>query len=331
MFSTVSSLTVETRGPGKVSKLQPNEGDKESDWEDDGNLLPSLGNSPVGPSGVGQKSHQGTASDMLQGPTPPVAAMTPREMYNIMYHIGSDDGVVLRHGERDSEVGGTLVDILEASFPSVPPGAHCATLVDTYQAAYRGRSYRRSPPGASLISDRQADPLPHGSQVLEVSGWDFPSDDEGRGTMKKSDHVESQLVDGKDIDYFQLKTRSKTRRKRGRGECWSLRNHVHGESSNVNPYKQIPTNSLVRDISYDARYLQYDESPYGYLDQLIPRPGKIALSDPIPEIDTTFLRSIPDPPRALARSSRVGPGYQARVPKRKDNYHDKRNAAYLPE
>ena len=328
--STPSSLCI---SPGQSSNLVTNESHKEAGCVDDGTSLPSLSSSAEEPNALAAATSKPySGSKLSKGGSHPISAITSQEMYHVMYHIGAEEVAALSDEEEGSGVvrGNTLKGPLEASFPCLPKTSCCARLEETYQAVYHDKAQQRRLPLPSQNSGRQSGTLCHGHFVTEVSCWDFPVDDQGHETMKKLDYVTSQVLNGMDVGYSGLKTPSSThRKKRGRIQRWSSRKGVHVGSSATDPFRQRHSSPLVRDVSYDTRYLQYDESPYGYLDQLVPLPGNNP-PNCIPRMDSTFLRSIPEPVANL-RGSRVGPGYQARVPRRKDNYHDKRNAAYLPK
>lgn len=97
------------------------------------------------------------------------------------------------------------------------------------------------------------------------------------------------------------------------------------------------SNSFVQDVMYDTRFWTYDDSPYGFLDQLVSRqqiyedcPSNQQQS--YAQSENKNLQQLPDPPITFHRKkSRIGPMYQARVCRHKDDYHDKRNGDYLPQ
>jgi hypothetical protein len=262
--------------------------------------------------------------------------MTPaEEVYKFIYHMeAANEGTSLYQGEKRSLVvnGSAVENHAESNFPIAPPqDANGRAASETSQGAVHV-----GPPDSSHLGNRMhtvqsVEPSRHGSQVLEIASWTFPADAQGRATTRISEYIHSQLVNDNDVSFLQIRARSKTRRRRRLAQPQAIRKNGRAGSSNDNPYNYIPRKCYVRDISFDARYLQYDESPYGYVDQLVQRPGNIPLPSPVPVSDETLLQSIPDPPAAPTRSSRVGPGYQARVPRRKEDYSDKRNAAYLPK
>jgi len=83
---------------------------------------------------------------------------------------------------------------------------------------------------------------------------------------------------------------------------------------------------------FDTRYLEFDNSPYGFLERLV-RPSLIRVdpsSSQSDAISERYLQSIPDPPINFIKTSRIGPSYQARVCRHKEDYRDKRNGNYLP-
>ena len=320
--------------PGHSSKLITNESHKEAGCVDDGTSLPSLGSSAEEPSAVPAATSKFCAeSRFSKRVSKSASTITSKEMYHIMYHAGAEEGVALYDKEVGSGVvgGSTLKGPLEATFPCLPNMTSChASLKEAYQAVYHDEAQQwLSPQLSSQNFGRQSEPLRHGNLVMEVSWWDFPVDDQGRETMKKLDYVKSQVLNGMDVCYSMLQAQPATHKKRRRIERWSSRKAVSVESSANDPSRQRLASPLVRDVSFDPRFLQYDESPYGYLDQLVRLPGNIPPNS-IPRIDSTLLRSVPEG-AANIRGSRVGPGYQARVPRRKDKYHDKRNAVYLPK
>jgi len=327
-----SSLCI---NPGHSSKLITDENHKDAGCVDDGTLLPSLGSSAEDPSAVpATTSMVCSVSTFSKGASQHASTTTSKEMYHIIYHAGSEEGVALYEEEVGSGVlgGSSLKGPMEATFPYLTDVSSCgASLKEAYQAVYHDEAQQwRGPQLSSQTSGRQSEPLRHGILVMEVSWWDFPVDDQGRETMKKLDYVKSQVLNGMDVSYSVLQAQPTSHRKRRRIERWPSRKAVHLESSAKDPRRQRLASPLVRDISFDTRFLQYDESPYGYLDQLVRLPGNNIPPTSIPRMDSTLLCSVPER-AANIRGSRVGPGYQARVPRRKDKYHDKRNAAYLPK
>lgn len=89
------------------------------------------------------------------------------------------------------------------------------------------------------------------------------------------------------------------------------------------------TYPIVSDVVFDKRYLDFSQSPQGYLDELV-RTSKSVL---IPKEDQSppILESIPIEPDLGDSASRIGHEYQARVPKSKKDFKDKFGDGYLPE
>ena len=163
------------------------------------------------------------------------------------------------------------------------------------------------------------------SKVLAVAQWKIPEE-----VLSKADFILSEVAKGRDIDFVSTAGATNTtarRERRGRKRKNPL--SVEDETAVWVP-KCI---SLVREVVFDARYVEYDNSPYGFLDQLVQRPKVFA--DPTYKYNDGFgeqyLQSIPDPPINSNKTSKVGVRFQARVCRHKEDYHDKRNGSYLPK
>ncbi len=164
-----------------------------------------------------------------------------------------------------------------------------------------------------------------GSKVLAVAEWYFPTDG-NREVMSKAAFVKSRVRKGLDVDFIPTKFNGSTTTRTSRKRKNNLATLVDEHGDRIK-------NSLVQDVLFDTRYLQYDNSPYGFLDQLV-RPSFVTIGNPSKRSDAwgePYLKMIPDPPICLTKTSRVGAAYQVRVCRHRDDYHDKRNASYMPE
>lgn len=235
----------------------------------------------------------------------------------------------------DGEMVASLKDLL----PYVPPHSDYAIVKDSYTTTFhKRRSERRKRRDMKRVNtkthvtvgrpkaSKKRTMLSPGSKVLAVAQWIFPTDEQGREKFSKAAFVQLRIRNGLDVDFIPTKNKRETwtRSKRKSQNNFATFVDEHGD-----PIK----NSLVQDVLFDARYFQYDNSPYGFLDQLI-RPSIVLVGDTFEPSDAfgeSYLQSIPDPPIFLTKTSRVGAAYQARVCRHLEDYHDKRNASYMPE
>lgn len=147
-------------------------------------------------------------------------------------------------------------------------------------------------------------------RVLAVAEWNFPS-----GVVDKAAYIQDEVKAGYDVDF--VKTVNGIRfDKRSSASRASQRNRKAKKKARPNSLKENPAwNSKVRDVEFDTRYLEYDNSADGYLDQWVRRVRSSPLSNDFLENRSgTFLKAIPDPPVSTSLRSRVGPIFQARVP-----------------
>jgi len=282
---------------------------------------------PLDPSSTpNHTSKQGSRPEMSTAVLSAVSTLDSRDLYNFMYHSRPEQDVATYNRSEGSGVtgNGTLKDTLEASLPSSPPGGEGSRLAQTYHQVYHSRTPQQRTPDPTSTRGRREESFPHGSSVLEIGSWDFPLDSSGREIYKKSDFITSRLLNGMDVDWSRLKNEPKPRRKRRRVETPPTKQD-DSDTSRTDIQK-----GYIRDVSFDERFLQYDESPYGCLDQLVPRAGNVPVPNSITTIEETCLRSIPVAPLPNPEYSRVGARFQARVARRMDDYSDKRNATYLP-
>jgi hypothetical protein len=233
-----------------------------------------------------------------------------------------------------------LDSTLKSALPCIPPHADYTIIKGTYEAAYHVALPENQSPRYGnkkkaldttvehLNNTSKPSPLLPGSKVLAVAEWTFPKDDKGREVMNKWDFINSEIAKGHDVDFVPTKigTLYKNPRPQRRGR--KRKNRV-----SIVDGRGVPIlNSLVRDVVFDTRYLKYDDSPYGFLDQLVQPP--VVIADPSCEnsdaLAEKYLQSIADPPINLTKTSRVGAYFQARVCRHKDDYHDKRDGSYLP-
>lgn len=222
------------------------------------------------------------------------------------------------HGSQVVEVSGGDKAILEGMHAPVD---HSLSLVDERQ----GTTVNQAPTGPLVSTIRRQRRGPCcGANVFEVEWWDIPPDHRGQGTTNKEyDYIHSQIRNGTNVGYV---------RKRRRVDD-PPREDV--ESVVEATFSSDVDEPKVFDAYFDTRFLRYDESPYGYLDRLVDRVriGKQQESElftRLSEMERMYLQRIPDLPVVERLSSRVGPKFQARVPRRLGAYHDKRGAPYLP-
>mmetsp|Transcript_116314 Transcript_116314/g.335990 ORF Transcript_116314/g.335990 Transcript_116314/m.335990 type:complete len:1013 (+) Transcript_116314:649-3687(+) len=178
---------------------------------------------------------------------------------------------------------------------------------------------------------RKTKPCQIGSKVLEVASW------------MTQDGVTPDIMElirrGQDVAFVPMKKRilntsdSLVRHRPSVGQRKAPQVEARGASEDTSKRSWGPT---VRDVMYDARFLKLDESPYGYLDQLVPPAVTSAMvfrdlhCAPSSDLEAHLVK-LPDPPAENPTHSRIGPTYQARVCRRLEDYHDKRGAKYLPE
>eukprot|EP00980_Cylindrotheca_fusiformis_P030496 scaffold24915_cov117-Cylindrotheca_fusiformis.AAC.1 len=101
---------------------------------------------------------------------------------------------------------------------------------------------------------------------------------------------------------------------------------VGDEKAGESPYE---TKKIVSDVTYDKRFLDYDNSPLGFLDELVRPARSVLVSDAEPS--AVAFERIPEEPDLSDSSSRVGAQYQARVPKSAKGYEEKCGNSYLPD
>jgi len=239
---------------------------------------------------------------------------------------------------------------LKKALPYIPPHADYTIIKGKYEAAYhvatlekeqsprQGKSNKKEASDSATVQQashvgttRSPASRSNGSKVLAVAEWTFPKDDQGKeANVDKWAFIKSEVAKGRDVDFrptpagasYQVPMPARQGRKRkSRGPIL------------LDEQGDPIWNSLVQDVMFDSRYLQYDNSPYGFLDQLV-QPS-VVVADPTSEnsdvLDEEFFQTIPDPPINLTKTSRVGAYFQARVCRHMGDYHDKRNADYLPE
>jgi hypothetical protein len=158
--------------------------------------------------------------------------------------------------------------------------------------------------------------------VAYVAEWKFPV-----GTTNIGPYVVAQLKQGIDATVVLQPNFPK---KYGRFVREKGKKSFKGTtaSSKVDEAEELQkeTGPFITDVEFDKRFLQYDRSPLGHLDQLV-RPSIVeAEEDP----SDSFLQKVPDEPFVSNSASRIGAQYQARVAPYNE-YRDKRGAAYLPE
>jgi hypothetical protein len=150
------------------------------------------------------------------------------------------------------------------------------------------------------------------SCVDYIAEWEFPP-----GIAEKYEYIITQLKEGKQP----LVTKG-----RCEGEQMFTKKRRTGRRKPQAPQAEKRNEGpIVNDAEFVTKYLMYDDSPLGFLDQLI-RPS-IVETPSVPSKDC--LEKLPNQPVLSSSESRVGPQYQARIP-RSVHYHDKRGNIYLP-
>mmetsp|Transcript_25752 Transcript_25752/g.63071 ORF Transcript_25752/g.63071 Transcript_25752/m.63071 type:complete len:643 (-) Transcript_25752:259-2187(-) len=89
------------------------------------------------------------------------------------------------------------------------------------------------------------------------------------------------------------------------------------------------THPIVSNVVYNKRFLDFNRSPRGYLDELIRISNSVLLTKE--QQSLPLYESIPIEPDLGDSASRVGHNYQARVSKSQKGYRDKFGDGYLPE
>jgi hypothetical protein len=150
------------------------------------------------------------------------------------------------------------------------------------------------------------------SCVDYIAEWEFPPD-----IASKYEYIIAQLKEGKQP----LVTKG-----RCEGEHMFTKKRRTGRRKPQAQAEEKKEGPIVADAEFDTSYLMYDESPLGFLDQLV-RPSIVEIPS-VPPKDR--LEKLPNQPVLSSSESRVGPRYQARIP-RSVHYHDKRGKIHLPE
>jgi hypothetical protein len=159
------------------------------------------------------------------------------------------------------------------------------------------------------------------THVAYVAEWQFPV-----GTTNIGQYVVAQLKQGIDATVV---LQQKCPKKYGRfAREKGRKNPKVAASSKVDQAEELEKETVpfITDVEFDKRFLQYDRSPLGYLDQLVRPPIVEAEEDP----SDSFLQKVPDEPIVSNSASRIGARYQARVAPYCE-YRDKRGDGYLPE
>jgi hypothetical protein len=139
----------------------------------------------------------------------------------------------------------------------------------------------------------------------------------GKRKRKRISHVE--LVEGANHMQSSLLTESIVR---GKVESSSGDRRIERK-------QMSELRAVVSDVLFDKRFLAYDHSPLGFLDELVRPARSVLVTDAEPSV-VDFER-IPDEPDLGDSSSRIGPRYQARVAKSTNRYSEKCGNDYLPE
>ncbi len=166
-----------------------------------------------------------------------------------------------------------------------------------------------------------------GSKILAVAAWTFPSKGvESKQVTTEAAWIQSKVRRGQDVAFVPImnsKGQTTTKPRQSRKRNLAILEDEQGDHLK---------NSIVYDVCFDTQLLQYDKSPYGFLDQLV-RPSLFLMDTKVQQSYVTrapYLQLIPDPPIRMTKTSRIGAFYQARVCRLRVDYHDKRNAKYLP-
>jgi hypothetical protein len=187
----------------------------------------------------------------------------------------------------------------------------------------------------SVASERRVQPRPNvrpkmkkgkrkriipASSVDFVAQWEFPSGSTDLWNLIRSSHKQGidatiiqdtrKIIKATGLDTKEAKPAKKTKK------------NVNAVKSTIIPY--------VTDVEFNTTFLEYDDSPIGFLDQLgkkaPPSKQKPAIIPP-----NSALEKIPNEVDLGDSASRLGPKYQARVPVSTMSYMEKRGNSYLPD
>jgi hypothetical protein len=198
------------------------------------------------------------------------------------------------------------------------------------QRRANGRAHKAPVKFADVQFESLKPPKKHStkSRVEQVSEWVLPE-----GTLNKADAIRELMAQGKERTVWygngndSVSPLQKKRRKRGRRKGSGKRPKIAPPTE-----EDIPEDNwhgrvfFATDIEFDARYMQWDNTPSGSMNMLIQR--SMVHGDPKANQED-FLERIPDTLSLSDASSRVGIDFQARIPDCR-TYRDKRGDDYLP-
>ena len=172
-----------------------------------------------------------------------------------------------------------------------------------------------SSPDVKPSPQKYVKPSPQKYFVTYVAEWKVPV-----GTANSGQFIATQLKQG--IDAAEV-FRQTDQKKYGRGK----EKRRARRSKKSSKWEDDDTIPFVTNVEFDSRFLQYDRSPLGDLDQLV-RPTIVVDAEEDPS--ESFIHKVPEEPFVSSSASRLGPRYQARVPSSRE-CGDKGGDAYLPE
>lgn len=343
----------EAMNRGTKQGIQPSSTDSQ---HKDGNS--TLGNSAL--STVNLPKSSLPMSNVVYSDDPPTTPLlTESEMYQTVFHgqfRDSQDEQISVTPLQDSSpakqqpakplpsstiIDSDMVATLEESLPYVPPHSDYAIVEDSYKAAYhvvpnkkrkrretsqQKMNYKELATVGKPKNPKKALNAMPGNKVIALAQWTFPKGLESKQGRTKAAWIRSKVRQGKDVAFVPImnaKSQITARPRQSRKRNLAILEDEQGDHLRI---------SIVYDVWFDKQLLQYDNSPYGFLDQFV-RPSVFLMDTSMEQSYVTrapHLQMIPDPPIRMTKASRIGASYQARVCRRREDYHDKRNAKYLP-
>lgn len=165
------------------------------------------------------------------------------------------------------------------------------------------------------------------SKVLEVNKWKFPSQISEKDVSIREyfiQHLDDACISQSfTLQYPPESWEPRRKTKRRRRERLKKNNEENTDSWKENTDSR-KDEFVTSDVFFNPCYLQYDTSCYGVLDQLVCKVRFERESTRAKNFDShQELQKLPNLPRSFGKHSRVGPMFQARVSRSKNDYFDK--------